>query len=117
MAKDWCDIRRGCIDPKEYAIALAIILAFLYFAYTTPFDIYQLLLGMVFLLFLVEYFSKQLRLGGISLIVFLIQWGVVLYLCKRWLIDRVEIDMLVSVGIVLAVVALLVSAKKRCDDR
>ena len=113
MAKDWCDIRKGCINPAEYWLVFIILLAFLYFAYTTPFTAIQLFFGVFYILFAIDYFAKQLNMGGISFIIFLAQWGLLLSIGKFFFYDKIEYSNYSLGLLVLSIIIIIYTTKRR----
>lgn len=116
MAKDWCDIRRGCINPSEYLIVLIFVVIFFYVAFTMPFTATQFLFGIFYLLFAVDYFAKQLNILGVSFIIFLIQWGCLILIGKFFFIDKLDYSSAYLGLLIVSVLVLVYATKKRAGD-
>jgi len=109
---DWCDIRKGCINSREYWIVLAFILIFFLILYVNGFTIYDLLFTVLFSLILIDHFPKQLGMTGTRLIISIVQFLVILFLMYVAYNDGQMTGLLMVVGVIALIVTALIVNKR-----
>ena len=115
--KDWCDVRRGCISSWEYVAVFVVTILFLYFAYTTPFTLFQFLFGLIYIIFLIANFPRQLGMRPMENILYAGQWIILVYIGKMWLVDKVALDVFWKILLLVTVVVLYAYGKDKLGSR